>query len=176
VSIIVPTIGIPQHSPYWTSSHQLRSNPRNPRHTRRAHNLSKKYTEMSSPGIERGASVSGVVRRNQVPRLKVGTHSGHISYIYPRTARATGSRSTSTIGEIIRPRLPWSTTYGCVHYRAHHWDLTTRAVVRLRVVARKECPLAPRRVCNHAGVVVERPRWSNRAVRPPRESLVGRGR
>jgi hypothetical protein len=86
------------------------------------------YTEMPSPGIEPGTSVSGAVRRNQVPRRKVRTHWGYISYIYPRTARATSSSSTSTIGEIVGPRLPRSTTYGCVHYRARHGDLTTELV------------------------------------------------
>jgi hypothetical protein len=91
----------------------------------RAHNLSTGYTEMPSPGIEPGTFVSGVVRRNQVPRRKVGTHWGYISCIYPRTTRATGSRCTSTIGEIVGPILPRSTTYGCVHYHAHHGDLTT---------------------------------------------------
>jgi hypothetical protein len=87
--------------------------------------LSNGYTEVPSPGIEPGTSVSGPVSRNQVPRRKVGTHWGYISYVYPRIARATGSRSTSTIGEIVGPRLPLSTTYGCVHYHAHHGDLTT---------------------------------------------------
>jgi hypothetical protein len=70
-------------------------------------------------------SVSGTVRRNQIPRLKVGTRWGYISYIYPRTARATGSGSTSTTCEVVGPRLPRSTTYEYVHYHAHHGDLTT---------------------------------------------------
>jgi hypothetical protein len=88
--------------------------------------LAKGNTEVPSPGVEPGTPVSGAVRRNQVPSLNVGTHWGYISYIYPRTARATGSRSTlSTIGEKVGPRLSRSTTYGCVHYRAHHGDLTT---------------------------------------------------
>jgi hypothetical protein len=111
------------------SSDQLRSNPSNPRHTRRAHNLLKGDTEMPSPGVEAGTSVTGAVCLNQVPRLKVGTQWGYISYIYPRTARATGSRSTSTNGERVGPKLPRSTTYECVHYHAHHEDLTARTLV-----------------------------------------------
>jgi hypothetical protein len=103
--------------------------------------LSKGYTEIPSPGIEPGTSVSGAVGRNHVPRLKVGTHWGHVSYIYPRTAQAAGSRSTSTIGELVGPSPPRSTTYGCVHYRAHHGDLTT---VLLRgsdvVLEESQCP------------------------------------
>jgi hypothetical protein len=61
----MPTTGISQHSPKWTPSGQLRSNPSNPRHTRRTHNQSKGYTEMLSPGIEPDTSVSGAVRRTQ---------------------------------------------------------------------------------------------------------------
>jgi hypothetical protein len=41
--------------------------------------VSKGYTEMPSPEIEPGTSVSGVVRRNQVPRLEP---IGDISHIY----------------------------------------------------------------------------------------------
>jgi hypothetical protein len=39
----------------------------------------KGYTEMPSPGIEPDTSVSGAVRRIQVPRLNVGIHWGYIS-------------------------------------------------------------------------------------------------
>ena len=86
-----------------TTLTRTRTSPTPPHPSHRG-GLSKGYTEMPSPGIEPGTFVSGAVRRNRVPRLKVGTQWGYISYIYPRTARATGSRSTSTIGEIVGPR------------------------------------------------------------------------
>jgi hypothetical protein len=49
----------------------------------RAHNMSKGYTEVPSPGIEPATVVCGVPRRNQVPRLKFGTRWGYMRYIYP---------------------------------------------------------------------------------------------
>jgi hypothetical protein len=88
-------------------------------------------------------SVSGVIRRNQVPRLKAGNQWGYISYTYPRTARATASRNTSTTGKVVGPKLPRSTTYGCVHYRAHYGDLTTKSEISRYPSAVRLCWLLP---------------------------------
>jgi hypothetical protein len=95
-------------------------------------------------------SVSGAVRRNQVPRRKVGTHWGYISHIYPRTCRATGSRSTSTIGDIVGPRPPRRTTYECVHYHAHHRDLATSTHRVLGLTAERASHVRKCPRCNEA--------------------------
>jgi hypothetical protein len=97
--------------------------------------------------IRTRTSVSGVVRRNQVPRLQVGTRWGYISHRHPRTARATGSRNTSNIGEIVGPRLPRSVTYGCVQHRARHRDLTTRPFRDGFVDDEWPCGISQRELC-----------------------------
>jgi hypothetical protein len=50
--------------------------------------------------------VSGIVRRNHAPCLKVDTRWECISYIYPRAVRATGSRSTSSTIWVVEAKTP----------------------------------------------------------------------
>jgi hypothetical protein len=66
-----------------------------------------------------------------------------------------------------------ATGFSAVTESGRRWS---KGISRAASCSPEVWPIAPRRACNHAGVEAERSRCSNRAFRPPRESLVDRRR